>query len=155
MIVTFWKTNCYYHLIMFQLKVNFQQGYLIRTNTSFTTFQSRGKKAIENTENTSVQYKMIFQPASASDLKTSLCLVLLIYKMRVDKRVSGVPFSSNFKTNNFQIVSLNYKSLREITHIKMFLLSLASSLVRTDSNTDKFNYMRVIYGTKITNPKSH
>lgn len=30
----------------------------------------------------------------------------------------------------------------------MYFLSLASSLVRTDSNTDKFNYMRVIYGKK-------
>ena len=30
----------------------------------------------------------------------------------------------------------------------MFFLSLASSLVRIDSNTDKFNYMRVIYGKK-------
>ena len=30
----------------------------------------------------------------------------------------------------------------------MYFLSLASSLVRIDSNTDKFNYMRVIYGKK-------
>lgn len=84
---------------------------MIKTNTPFTTLWNLGKGLWKN--NTTSAQKEISACISTGPWNTSLP-ICLIYKMRVDKRVSEVPLNSKSKRLICGIISLNYKSVRDI-----------------------------------------